>query len=87
MLWIVYTAQAIFFILNAGCLVFDCSLLYACVKERFFNEKKSSSPIVYISFMALCGISVKLPAFAALGAWPLADLIIPMNGYESECIL
>uniref|UniRef100_A0A8R1EGI3 Uncharacterized protein n=1 Tax=Caenorhabditis japonica TaxID=281687 RepID=A0A8R1EGI3_CAEJA len=84
MLWIVYTAQILFVILNACCIVFDGCLLYACVKKRFFNnKKKTSSPIVYISFMAVCGSFGKLPAFGATCGWPLADLIDPNGGYES----
>uniref|UniRef100_A0A8R1EFQ3 Uncharacterized protein n=1 Tax=Caenorhabditis japonica TaxID=281687 RepID=A0A8R1EFQ3_CAEJA len=82
MMWSVYTAQIIFFILNAVCLVFDFCLLYACVKKRFFNGKNNNSPIVYISFMAICGIFVKLAAFGTIGGWPLADFVNPNNGYE-----
>uniref|UniRef100_A0A8R1ELR8 Uncharacterized protein n=1 Tax=Caenorhabditis japonica TaxID=281687 RepID=A0A8R1ELR8_CAEJA len=62
----VYTAQIIFFILNAVCLVFDVCLLYACVKKRFFNGKHNNSPIVHISFMAICGTSGKLSAFGPI---------------------
>uniref|UniRef100_A0A8R1HQI4 Uncharacterized protein n=1 Tax=Caenorhabditis japonica TaxID=281687 RepID=A0A8R1HQI4_CAEJA len=84
MLWLAYTAQAIFFILNAACLVFDCCLLYACIKRKFLNEKKSDSPIVYISFMAVFGICEKLPAFSMACAWPIADWIEPEKGYERQ---
>uniref|UniRef100_A0A8R1HN91 Uncharacterized protein n=2 Tax=Caenorhabditis japonica TaxID=281687 RepID=A0A8R1HN91_CAEJA len=84
MLWLAYTAQAIFFILNAACLVFDCCLLYACIKRKFLNEKKSDSPIVYISFMAVFGICEKLPAFSMACAWPIADWIEPEKGYERD---
>lgn len=76
-------SQALFLILTVFCQVFDPILLCAVLKARFFS-RKAQQPWVYIAFMTMIGMYGKPACIASVDVLPIANLIDPVHGYESE---
>lgn len=86
MSWVLTISQITFTILTTMCTVFDIVLLLSVIKQRFFTSSTSKTPFVYITAMTLSGIIGKFADFFMVDAWPIGDLIDPVNGYESKLI-
>nr|pir hypothetical protein F18E3.1 - Caenorhabditis elegans [Caenorhabditis elegans] len=83
MSWVLTISQITFTILTTMCTVFDIVLLLSVIKQRFFTSSTSKTPFVYITAMTLSGIIGKFADFFMVDAWPIGDLIDPVNGYEN----
>lgn len=75
-----YTLSTVFFI------TYDCILLISMLKMRCSGgtANKKNYPFAYITVMTFYGITGKICDFPMVDAWPIAELIDPINGYEGE---
>ncbi|EFO94864.1 CRE-SRXA-4 protein [Caenorhabditis remanei] len=83
MTWILTTSQIIFNILTLLCIAFDIVLFACIIKHRFFSNSNNRTPFVYITVMSWGGIIGKIFDIFMVDSWPIAQMIDPVDGYET----